>query len=317
MATVNFLASEAHYVDHIAPVWAALNNDIRGTFITTTSEAHERAQSYGIDSIKGVAGASLTLVASYGDYRKTTGPVVLMEHGVGHTYSNDHPSYAGSPGKDRVVLFLCPNQPTAAKNRETYPDKPVEVIGVPKLDNTPVRPPRGRTAAISFHWDARIAPESRTALPHYRRILPKLAQDKRFNLIGHAHPRKNWPARLEAAYKAYKIPYVADFQEVLKEADVYIVDVSSTAYEFAAAGRPVIHLNAPWYRRRVNHGIRYWNYLPGPMVDRPEDLADTIANVLDNPAQYEHLRQSAAMVVTPYKGEATQRAANTLHTFLT
>jgi len=264
-----------------------------------------------------VAGAQTTVVASFTDYRKTQGPVILMEHGVGHQYGNDHPSYAGSTGKHRTSLFLCPNEVTATKNRQIYPNTPISVIGIPKLDKVAVRPPTGRTAAISFHWDARHSPEAQTALPHFRRILPELAADNRFQIVGHCHPRPGWPEKMKKVYANADIPFVQSFDDILEQADVYIVDVSSTAYEFAAAGRPVIHLNSPRYRRHVNHGIRFWDYLPGLTVDHPEQLADVISDTLDRPQQYELLRLNAVRYITPYIGEASERAAAAIERHMT
>ena len=49
-------------------------------------------------------------------------------------------------------------------------------------------------------------------------------------------------------YEAHGIEYVPDFDDVLRRADVYACDNSSTLYEFASTGRPVVVLNAPWYR---------------------------------------------------------------------
>ena len=312
MTKINFVASQTHYVEHLAPVWASLKPEFRGSFLTSTSEARQEAEKHGIPSQGLVTGAPLTVVASFTDYLRTDGAVAFMEHGVGHTYGNDHPSYAGSTGKHRVELFLCPNEFTANRNRKTYPDSVVKVVGVPKLDKLKIRPPEGRVVTISFHWDAQIAPEARTALPVFRRVLSQLPKDERFSIIGHCHPRPGWPEKMKKVYANANIPFVQSFADILDRADLYVVDVSSTAYEFAAAGRPVIHLNAPWYRRNINHGLRFWEHLPGPMVDTAYRLADTINNTLNNPQQYEQQRLNAVRYVTPHIGEASRLAAEAL-----
>jgi len=316
MTKIDFTASDVHFVDHIQPVWAALKPSIRGTFYSSTSQAHERALSYGIESVQGVPGFNITLASSFTDYKKCQGPVILMEHGAGFSFSNNHPSYAGGSGKDRVVLFLHPNKTSQAKNKIAYPDVPSHVIGMPKLDLVKKRAAKGRVVAISFHWDAKQSPEARTALQYYRPILRALAKNKDFTVIGHCHPRKGWPEKVKAIYRYAGIPFYPRFERVLEEADLYITDASSTGYEFAAAGRHAIYLNAPWYRKEINHGIRYWDYLPGPMVDKPTELIPTILDVLDNPDKWEKQRQAAVRAVLPYKGTSSKRAATVIENFL-
>ena len=51
-----------------------------------------------------------------------------------------------------------------------------------------------------------------------------------------------------------------DFDEVMERSTLYICDNSSTLYEFASTGRPVVVLNAPWFRRDIEHGLRFWEH---------------------------------------------------------
>jgi hypothetical protein len=313
---LDFYASEVHYADHIVPVWNELPEKYKGTFFVASEDLYDYCANLGVSAKVDYPKDNLTLVASYGDYKKTAGPVVYMEHGIGHTYSNGHPSYAGSSGKDRVVLFLCQHELTASKNQDAYPDIPSYVIGTPKMDAIEQRPARGRTVAISFHWDAKVAPETRSAFSYYRPILKQLMKSQRFKLIGHSHPRVQWRKTLRQYFAAIGLIHIDNFSEILEQADVYVIDNSSSAYEFAAAGRHVILLNAPWYRRDVNHGIRFWDYLPGPMVDKPVDLKPTIIDVLDNPEKYEAQRKAVVASLYPYLGESSSRAARYLGRWL-
>jgi len=306
---LNVYASERHYVDHLAPVWKALDSKDRGSFLVSTLTILEYAATKGIEAKVAQPDHKLTLVASYGDYRRTKGKAIYMEHGIGHSYSNDHPSYAGGRGKDRVVLFLCQHKITAEKNKKTYPSTPTAVIGTPKLDNIKVRPAQGRTVAVSWHWDCKIAPETRSSFPFYKVILPQLKKAEDINLIGHAHPRTGFNKSLQRVYKDLGIEYVHNFEEVLERADLYIIDNSSSAYEFAAAGRQVLHLNAPWYRKDVNHGIRFWDYLPGPTADKPSDVLILARKMLDDPSIYEPQRRKVVEALYPYQGKSAIRAA--------
>lgn len=61
-------------------------------------------------------------------------PVVLVEHGAGQTYDVEHTAYAGGPGREGVVLFLCPNDHVAQLNADRYPGARSVVVGSPRLD---------------------------------------------------------------------------------------------------------------------------------------------------------------------------------------
>jgi len=313
---IDFFCSERHYIDHVLPIWRALKESEKGWFIVSNQKALDHALSLGIEAVWTPPRNQITLVASYGDYKKTTGKVIYMEHGIGHTYSKDHPSYAGSKHRDRVILFLCQHELTYQKNKATFPDTPAAIVGTPKLDNIEIRPARGRTVALSWHWDCKVVPETRSSLPHYRAILQILRKAKNLELIGHAHPNLSFNRTLQKIYSDSKIRYVHNFADVLNEADVYVVDNSSTAYEFAAAGRHVLHLNAPWYRKEINHGIRFWDYLPGPMADKPQEVLPLVRDLLDHPEKYEAQRLAVVKQLYPYQGTATKQAVKAIRSVL-
>lgn len=310
MRKVDFLASEPHFVDHLAPVWKGLPEEYRGKFLATNTRAFNRLAQVGIYPHGEGPRNRITLVASYGDYKKTRGPVIYMEHGAGFQFGNNHPSYAGTTHRERVELFLCPNRQVFNLNKKTHPSVPASITGTPKMDTVIKRPQQGRTVAISFHWDCLVAPETRSALAHYRRMLPIMARSRDINLIGHSHPNHKWQHKMRKIYRSYGIPFEPDFANVLETADLYVVDTSSTAYEFAATGRNVVTMNAPWYRRDVDHGIRFWDYIPGPQVDNRLDLLPTIRETLNNPHAYTKQREDAVSHVYPHRGEATKKTVN-------
>ena len=313
--TVDVYASEPHFIDHIAPVWLKLSEDIRGEFRTTPRNL-EHAESLGITATVNAPTLNPTIVASWGDYRKTNGHVIYMEHGIGHTYSNNHPSYAGAPGKDRVTLFLNQHKLTDQRNKAAYPNAEHAIIGVPRMDSVAVRGVENRTVAISFHWDCKVAPESRSAFDHYRRFIGDINKIEGITLIGHCHPRKGWRETVEPYYTANNIEFVPTFAEVLDRADFYIIDNSSTGYEFAAAGRPVIHMNAPWYRKTINHGIRFWDHIPGPTVENGLQLIRTIPGFITGFETYEPQRKKVVKTLFPHLGNATQVAVKAIENHL-
>jgi hypothetical protein len=242
------------------------------------------------------------------------GPVVLCEHGAGQSYQGNHSSYAGGRGREQVVLFLCPNEAAAERNRHAYPGVPALAIGCPKLDAYHLSPAKPRGAppvlALSFHWDCLVAPESRWAFPPYRNVLPGLASA--YHVLGHGHPRV-WP-RLEEQYRNMRLEPVADFDEVMRRADLYICDNSSTLFEFASTGRPVVVLNAPYYRREVNHGLRFWEAATvGIQCDDPHLLLQAVKQALADLPEQQAARQAAVSLAYAHTdGRAAERGAEAI-----
>jgi hypothetical protein len=331
---VDFLAGQPHFLDHLYPTWCALPEEQRGALClgqyrmgnASPGEVADHAQRLGMGGWR-VFNSSVELMgflkqrrgpvvtAAFGDLavaNATGRPQVFSEHGAGQSFSNRHPSYSGGErGREHVKLFLCPNETVARRNREFYPGIPNAVVGCPKLDQWHLAPEKPRDSppviALSFHWDCRVAPEARTTLPHYQDCLKGLAWQ--FRLLGHGHPRIQ--PQLKPIYAAAGIEFVPDFEEVLQRADLYVCDQMSTLYEFASLGRPVVVLNAPWYRRSVQHGLRFWEAATvGVQCDQPADLPAAIEQALeDSPAQQEARRAAVELAYAYCDGHAAERAA--------
>jgi hypothetical protein len=280
---VDVIASRAHYAAHLAPV-AALVEDVPGV-----------------------------LVASYADLctaRLAHDRIVLMQHGAGQSYGDDHAAYPGGSDNDAVGLFLTPGDQPAARWRSRYPGARVEAVGTPRLDSLPRRKPGGRTVAITFHWDAGHHPEARSAFDWYVGALAGLRDQ--FDLIGTAHPRARRPIR---AYAKLGIEYVPDFEDVCRRADLLVGDNTSALFEFAATGRPVVVMNAPWYRGDVDFGLRFWDAAGvGLQVDHPTGLVNVGRKTMDQalwPARARQ-REEALSKVYAYRTGAAQRAADVI-----
>lgn len=319
--TVDVLATEAHFVDHLGAVYAALPPEARGSFYVSR-DAEARARAIGVEPKVANGGPQHpTLVASYGDLvraaRGTPGhrKVAIMEHGAGQSYggrpgSARHGSYAGGSGRGAASLFLHPGEHPAARDRRTYPRARVEVVGSPHLDTLPVREGApGRVVAFSFHFNAPIAAEARTSYPW---IFPAIAALRgRFALLGHAHPRMYDAVR--PRYEKLGIEPVRLFSDVCRRADVYVCDNSSTLFAFAATGRPVVVLNPPWYDRRVDHGLRFWSAAGvGVNCNDPAALADCIDRALELRPDDVAAREAALDLVYAYRRGAAKRAADVL-----
>ncbi len=326
---LDFFARRPHYLDHLAPVWKALPPDARGMFIVSVdllNYAYDELNDHGKIKVYNnniPVGDCPILTACYGDMIRaaldSSRKIISMEHGTGHAFGGA--AYPNGKGRrDLVDLFLMPNEYTARLSRSVRATR-CEVIGTPKMDewmHEIVQEPKNNppVIAIAFHWGTKNSkpPESGSTFEHYKDILPQLA--KQYKVIGHGHP---------LAAKEYKrefglagIEWTGDFREVLRRADVYINDLSSTMYEFLVTGKPVIVLNAPWFRRDVHWGIRFWDYSDvGINVEDPGELFDAINRTL---ADYATIcaeeRRRAVADLYPYVGCSAARAVEVLDGYL-
>ncbi len=324
------IACEPQFIDHLAPIWRALPS--RGRFLTS-ERLMGRARSRGVEPVviddaalrassqpprARVEDGPQALTASIGDikvarrlgYRR----FAFIEHGAGQSYLSPsgvrHSSYAGGFDREDVELFMVPNEYSAQLWRDAYPAARVEVVGSPRLDLLPGRVgPPGRVAAISFHWPAQVAPEAGSALGHYMSVLGEVR--RAHDVIGHAHPKGDWPERMDRIYRRFSIPFVGDFDDVCRSADVYVCDNSSTLYEFASTGRPLVVLNAPWFRKNVHHGLRFWDAADvGIQVDNPHDLVGAIDEALRDETARRTAREQALDFVYRYRRDGARRAAS-------
>lgn len=324
---LDFFARRAHYLDHLAPIYNAMPADRRGAF-TVPAELVDYArqelvsegavETYNGDSPRG---NDPILVASYGDIARSARrprKIIHMEHGTGHAFGTSaYPN--GRKGKrDLVDLFLAPNEYTAHLIRSVRSTR-VEVIGTPKLDQIDRgcgRPVDRPIVVVAFHWGDRNSqpPEAGSAYEHYKAILPDLA--RRYRLFGHGHPLARDFYQSEFLHMG--IDWIDDFRDVCRLADIYINDLSSTQYEFLATGKPVIVLNAPWFRRDVHWGLRFWDYSNvGINVEDPEELGPAIDRTwCEYDAIHRTERTQAVLDLYPYLGHAAQAAVQILEEYM-
>lgn len=278
---LNVYGSQPHYLDHIRPIFRALEPDWQGLVFKPTSlpRAYNRSN------------APVTIVASGVDAQTLRGcDLIYVEHGAGQSYGGDErsarsQSYSGGDGLEHVSMFVCPNEAVARRWSKRYPDAETVVVGCPRLDELDIcgvrKPwPAEPVLGWSFHWNCRLVPETMSARPHWSPSMPmltSLAADLGFAQVMTSHPK----AAREGEIMAHRLglQYTADASKFLAEIDLLVCDNSSLMYEAAALGRRVIALNAPWYRRDVHHGLRFWDRIPGPDVDDAGQLADMLARV--------------------------------------
>jgi hypothetical protein len=282
---IRLVARKPHYRDHLLPIWNQL-----------PEEAKLRGEPTRFD---------LLLVAGASD-RRHGNPYVLVEHGVGFSWQGiDNPSYSGGSSHNDCELFICPNDTVGDRWRSRYPDARIAVVGCPRLDAYHDHVPPERTVAITFHWDCRLCPETRSAWPHYQPGIRKMVQAYReqgWAVLGHAHPR--YRNVLRPVWERLGVKWTDD---PLRDASVLIADATSLMAEMHALGRPVLALNAPWYRRDVHHGMRFWEW-PLRAVDGPQEASQVSLDSLTVPADWK-----------PYAyndGKASTRAAEAVLSLL-
>jgi len=283
--TIDAFMSQPHYRTHLEPIWDALDESERGEFYLGSALA-SRADQLPNGALR--RAGPRVLVASYSDYLRCAGSrrVVYCQHGSGQSYADDpslarNGSYAGGDGLDAVDLFLVPGPHPAQRTRARYPHTPVAEIGCPALDcwltgDRPWEREPKPVVAIVFHWNC-TGGEAGTAFRHYVPALNLLARSE-WEVLGHCHPRAR--SFVEPEYHRAGIRW-ASYNEVMSRASVIVVDNSSIGFEIAATGRPVVWLNAPWWRRDTAHGLRFGPEAGvGVEVESPSQVVGAVSAAL-------------------------------------
>lgn len=315
---VNAYATLPHYAEHIDAVWRHLPDELAGVRYSPVGRHWPGWHPVGRG--RPPLGEPVITAGASDATTMRPRPVIHLEHGAGQAYAGiESGSYAGGPGFEHAIAFLCPSSTVADRWRARYPSTPAHVVGCPKLDpwHAGERGPhlerrdRFPVVAVTFHWDCPLLPETRSAWPVYRDELGPLYTEiagAGGDFLAHAHPRL-W-GLAERHYRRSLIPSTPDLVEVLDRADLLIGDNTSALYEFASTGRPVVVLNAPWFRRDVDHGLRFWSHVPGPQVDDPAELRQVVRRALRDPDQFAAIRgRAVAHAYSATDGSAGRRAA--------
>jgi len=325
---VDGYASQPHYERHLAPIMEQF-----GTGVLWTKGRARRLDRPVLRRMDQIRRADVVLVASGVDaaWLQHAGVrrLVYVEHGAGQSYPGDLRaallgSYSGGLGLDHVDLFLCPSEAVADRWRAVY-KAPAVAVGCPALDHLhfvkdlrwdpPVE--RALTVGWTWHWDCTLCPETRSAWAHYTRDLPAIVAElaeQGIRVLGHSHPKAAQQRGPDRQWKTLGVERV-DYERLLVEADVLVADNTSALYEFASLGKPVVVLNAPWYRREVEHGLRFWSHIPGIQVDHPDDLAQAVTVALAGAADRTEVAMRRRVVAHVYAftdGRAAERAADAI-----
>ena len=345
---VEFIVSERQYLDHLPQVYKALPDYLQGLFHVSGELLQKLSMAKGIpkekirvfhlgkenpvltpgDDVMTVAIKDARLAKECGGPRKR---IYMGEHGCGQTYNSGNGSYAG--GLDRGFLALClvPGDIPYKKQIANYPNIPCVRIGCPKLDffkgykkPDKILQLHEMTIGISFHYSCTVCPETGTAWPFFWNSVAKLIRDNpETQFLGHAHPRAmngdvltKW---LQLQTECSNLKVTDDFNHILVKADLYIMDQSSTIFEFAALDKPVILMNSPHFRKNVHHGMRFWELADiGVNVEYKEDMEAAVKRAILGEMQDSYSAKRKAYTQIVYSvpiGEAAQACAQAIIDF--
>lgn len=328
---IDFYAYGPQMIDHMIPVWDALPNNMRGKFFIKPSikkrkYTHVMFTPLDINTVKLFKkGKGPVLVANeaamkrahkYG--RKT----IIMLHDSGNTIGYPKPTMPGflkRGPENGTILFLATGEHIANHWKERYPNIPCEIIGCPKLDKwTNYKKPKSRTPVVAFsftwnwqdqQWKGSKVETIKGAYEHYRKEIPKLKKQP-WKIIANAHQKMIPRIRKDYEKMGFNI---VDFETVMRDADVYVCDYSSTIFEFAYTDRPVVVLNAPWNDKKINHGLRFWKCADvGVQVDSPKALIPAIEKALREDKKQQKLRRKRVDYIYPVQGNSAKTAAEAI-----
>lgn len=306
---IDFHASAPHYLDHLEPIYGALHPRNIGT-VRVGLGMEDYARSLGIEPSDREAG-DVVVVASWADARQSRARrVVLMEHGIGQTYEGRRPEYAGGFGRERVALFLAPNERVLRANQEATPGSEHALVGMPLMDQwfTTAPPTTGQFFA-TFHWEADFTNEAMSGWRYFRDAIVEMQQVG--PIFTSHHPRA---PEIGQWFRAHGVPVVEDFSGVMRHGSVLAFDNTSAGFMFAATDRPVVVLNPPHYRRDVEHGLRFWEFADvGVQCFDPQELAEAFETALADPFDIADRRREITAELFPVRdGTSATRAVDAI-----
>lgn len=273
---IHVFGSAPHYLDHLQVIWDHLGR-FQGSRFSSHRDDREGWEKVGntpalfVPWVRRFSVNDWFLVSAFGDasrlYDAGHRNIILTEHGTGQRYVDiKSPAFIGPERAHYVKEFWMPN-PHAAKTQAMFTKKPVRLL--PPLRIQALREERAKFAdqrqgdpvvVMSFHSLSTGNPEQRGTVRDWEMngALAHFAQMEGIKAVGHSHPS----ARniVFPTWQALGVPVFEDFMDVIRYASVYVCDNSSTLFDAAACGIPVVLLNGRSYRPAVQHGLRFWQY---------------------------------------------------------
>lgn len=291
--------SESQYCDHLEALTAELR--ARGV---------EVVHYHGYQNRRKVEGSPV-LVASRKDAMwMDPAKVILIEHGAGQRYNRD----AGGADVEvpNVVMFLAPSQRVADNGRVLYPRAGRLAVGSPRVEQLAALARSPEYVITAWHWNMPGAVEGKGAWDRYKVAARDLA--RLYPVLGHGHPREH--SLLKREHEELRISWEPSWPECVKVASMLVCDNSSIMWEACALDIPLVVVNAPWYRRDINWGLRFWEFADvGPNVDNPTQLVEAVEQVMAEDRWKDRRAEAAAYCYGQIEG-STARAADAVLSLL-
>ena len=315
-----FLANWSHYIDHVEHVYKSLKMKKRLLIpkklenyaiekgLTNLMVCDKNNLRKKIKIFKNLDPVLLVLSYSWVNVlNKAKLDTIFLEHGAGQTYITDNISW--NRGECQYIkLALVPNGHCAKAFEKSNIE--AQIIGCPKIrDDYEFSENEKPLVVFSWHWECKVLPETLGSFDYWKDEILNL-KDK-FNIAIHAHPVMS--RRVALWCKRNDLRFIKQFDDVVKEADLYCMDNSSTLFEFARIGKPVLVLNPPWFRRDVEHGLRFWELSNiGVNCNDVSELEVCLEKALKN----QNYNSNLSNVVYPYIGkEATEKAVEAINIY--
>lgn len=255
---VTFYASRDQYFNHVNAVREAY---FAHTGMPTFSVFGSKNLDYITDNLVVVASRKdARALAKFPDVK-----VVLMQHGAGQNYGHAERTRDWAEPNENVALYLAPNERTANRNRDIFPNATIKVVSSPWVEKLwEIRTgkrggevPLPDTLVFTWHWNGSITPEAGSAHHHFKsEILDVAKKVWPGPIVGTAHPRMM--RYIEGWYGNNGIKVVEDFAKLIPRMKVLVADNTSAIWEACALDIPVVLMHSPYYRRNVSLWPRFY-----------------------------------------------------------
>ena len=261
----------------------------------------------------------ITFMADFSyQYVEDLGKIVNIGHGTickGWFFSTNRISQ-----RENCADLICVPGTIHKERLDIQVYKPIEVTGIPKLDNCF----NGTLNKEELYRKFDLCPNIKTVLlaptfneefsilTYLRDINTRDLFPKNINLIVKLHGVTN-PEYWKEAFNWAYFADTYDTDELFFISDILITDVSSIIYEFISLGKPVLLFDSPKQKEYINYNENDLEWIYRDVGERFNDVSK-IAEILEaiDCESYKHENQNniASKFISVTDGSATEKVIN-------